>query len=359
MLSDFSAMAKRAEAQITIPSAPLDRIRQCASSRRQRGKVRTLVFSAVITLAMAGTAAAFGVYSGVQVWFSGNKAAIVVQSFAMVNYPKEADLRAVLSRATFPVVLPAGLPAGTHLWRLQYAPSDHPNAIFLEYRNDAVKFRADFALFDSAAVNAGSPPSMAMTQPGGIYKWQSGRETVVVLKRAIHAADAKRISGAMLHATPAETLAATLPMLSTATIMDKSPHAGEVAARYVPAIGRTFVLGPHYPGEIARLAKRDKPLLDSRTVFLTNIPPKNGQPDYANATLKWPHVVAIPANGVRAIDAVYRAAHIAGNCACMTFFNEKPGAPTYRVWILHGTPPSATLHKYTVDGNTLAVTGPR
>lgn len=357
MLSDFSAAAKRAQARIVVPDAPLERIRTSVSSRRQRGKVRALVCSAAITLACAGTAAAFGLYNGVHIWFAGNKTAVAVRSLALVREPQERDLRDVVSRATFPVVLPVGLPAGTHVWKMTYAPAEHPTMVELSYINAATGFRTGVTLFDSSAVNGGSVPATAMWRPSAdVYKWQAGRETVVVVKSALSAANQRRMETAMASASPESSLRATIPMLSTATILNIAPDAGEVAARYMPKNGRTVVLGRRFPETIARILKHRRALRDTRTTYLTNIPSKDGAPDYAHATLQWPNTgTVIPADGIRAIDAVYRIAGIRGDCGCMTFFNELPGSQTYRIWILRGTPPNVTLRKYRIDEKSLRV----
>ncbi|MCL5258694.1 MAG: hypothetical protein M1314_03005 [Firmicutes bacterium] len=318
------------------------------------------MLTGVISLATLGTTAAFGtgIYNGVRVWLSGNSAAVVVRSFAMVREPTIADLRSAIAHATFPVVLPVGLPSGTHIWRIEFAPAARPNAVFIEYRNDRAKFNFGFALGDSSVVSQGVLPTGAGSPPSqSTYRWRVGRETVLVLKRSISLRDAERIKAAMMTASPLGSLIATQPMLSKATVLGIAPDLGQVAARYVPASGHTVVLGPQYPSLISKLAQHDKPLLDSRTVYLTDIPSIHGEPDYAKATLRWPHIIAISAAGVRAINAVLRFTGAAANCDCDILFN-RPNQATYWVWELQRSP-SATLTKYAVNAKTFAVTRTR
>jgi hypothetical protein len=357
MQSDFSVMAKRARAQVIIPEVPMAMILLRSRALRSREKVRALVLAGIISLAMVGTAAAFGtnIYNGVQLLLFGNRAAIVIQSFVMVREPTAIDLRRAVEGATFATVLPVGLPAGTRLWRLEYAPAVHPNMIFLEYRNDRTNFHPAVGLFDTSDVNNDAallPSGVARPTLRDDYEWRVGGETVVVLKRAISQKDAQRVQSSMLATTPVASLAATEPMLSSATIMGAAPDLDRLAARYAPAKGHTVMLGPPYIASIAQLAKRGKPLLDSRVVYLANIPSSHGEPNYAKATLRWPHVVVIPVAGVRAIDAVLRSTGT-GDCRCDIFFNQ-PNAATYWVWKLQRSP-SLVLHKYVVDAKTFAV----
>ncbi|MGZ3553407.1 MAG: hypothetical protein ACXVAL_15120 [Vulcanimicrobiaceae bacterium] len=333
-----------------------------SSAARARGRVRTLVLSGAISLAMIGTAAAFGpsIYDGVRLFLSGNKAAVVISSFAMVREPTASDLRNAIATATFPVVLPVGVPKGAHIVRMQFAPAERPNALFIEYRNDRAKFNVGFALFDSSAVNKGDallPTGTARALFHEGYRWRVGSETVLVMKRAISSADAERIKAAMTATSPAASLAATEPMLSKATVLGIAPDLGQIAARYAPANGRTVVVGPQFVRSIPELAKHDRPMFDSHTVFLTNIPSVHGEPDYAKATLRWPHVIAISPAGVRAINAVLRSTGARSNCGCDVLFNQ-PSEATYWVWEVQRAP-SIALKKYAVDARTFAVTQQR
>lgn len=354
MLFDFSTIAKRARAQIPVPDVPMERI-VARSAARSRRSLRPLVISGVITLATIGTAAAFGtdIYNGVRLWVSGTNATVVIQSFAMVREPTAADLRRIVANAAFPAVLPMGLPSGMHISTVQYAPANRADMISIDYRNTRKNKHFGFTLFDSSTVNAGSAPEVRkarLTYHNSDYRWQVGRETVVSLKRFVAQRDADRIRAAMLAATPSESMSATLPLLSKATVLGIAPGLSQIAERYAPA-GHSVVVGPHVVRDIPDFAKRGRPILDSRTVYLTSIPVIHGAPDYAHASLRWPHVVAISANGVRAINAVLRFTGTGRNCDCDIIYSE-PNKTTYRIWKVH----SDVVQKYNVDANSFAVT---
>lgn len=361
MLSDFAAAGKRARSAIAVPELPMENIRAQSTVQHKRGKIRTLIVSAAISLAMVGTAAAFGthIYNGVRLWMSGARSSLSIQSFVLVKEPTASDLRHVVATATFPIVLPLGVPKGAHLWRLEYAPARHPNAVFLEYRDERTHFHAQFALFDSSAIQHGQSPApsiAAMTQPlEHQYRWRIGRETVLAGKTALTASLAARIKAAMTAATPASSLAATTPVLSNAIVMVVAPGLEDLAVRYAPHRRKSVVVGPRFPAMIAHLARTNKPLLDGHVVDLTNIPAgANGEPDYQKATLRWPHTIAIPASGLRALNAVLHHVHASANCRCLIFFNGKTNA-AYSIWLLDLSP-QRVLRKYVVNARTLAVT---
>jgi hypothetical protein len=125
-----------------------------------------------------------------------------------------------------------------------------------------------------------------------------------------------------------------------------------VAERDAPD-GRGVVLDQQHIGWIPGLAKLGKPMLDSRTVFLTNIPTTNGEPDYAKATLSWPKHIVISSGGVRAIDAVLRHAGVRGDCGCGVLFDQTLAA-SYSVVTISLSASHATK-AYTVDARTFAV----
>lgn len=356
MSCDFAAEAKRARAQLSIPDVPLRRILMQSARTRKQNKLRTLALSAGISLATVGTAAAFGntIYSGVRLWLSGNNTAVTIQSFAITNEPTAADLKAVIGRASFPVILPAGLPKGTHLWSLKYAPAERPDAVFVDYRNDRTKFHTGFALFAPDAVkNAATlPAASTLRASGGIYSWKTGQETVVVLKRAISREGAAAVRAAMAHASTQSSLGQTQPMLSRALILGLAKNLPDIAKRFTPETGKTVVLGPVLVRSIHALAAAGKPLRDPRTAYLTKIPWKNGAPDYANATVQWPYVVALPPPGVRAIDAVLR---YPGACARCAVVLNRQNAGNFTLWLVAAKPPYSA-EKYSVDAKTLGVT---
>jgi hypothetical protein len=331
----------------------MDAIRERSAAQRKRGKVRTLVISAAISLAMVGTAAAFGtnIYNGVRLWITGSTSTVTIQSFVLVKEPTAADLRNVAGKATFPVVLPVGLPASEHLWRLEYAPAQHPNALFLDYRNERTGLHATFALFDSSSIQrAKSPPAEIAAITGPLarqYRWSVGSEAVIAGSRGLSGGMAGHVKAAMKTSTPASSLAVTLTGLSTAIVMVTGPPANEdLGVTYAPRGRPSVVLGPRFPPLIARLARTNRPLLDAHVVDLTNIPAApNGQPDYSKATLQWPRTVAIPAPGVRAVNRVLHETHAGSDCGCLIFFNGRSKG-AYSVWLLNLS--TRALHKYLV-----------
>jgi len=359
---DFSAMAKRARAQISAPEVPMNFIVARSREARRRGRVRALVICGALSVATIGTAAAFGtsIYDGVRLWISGNRAAVVISSFAMVSEPTANDLRSAMAHATFSVALPIGLPAGTRIVRMWYAPAARPNILGLDYQNARTKLRSGIALFDSTAVNSGDAvlPTGSLRPPfQESYRWQLGRETVLVLKRTISLPDVVRIKAAMMTVGPTASLAATEPMLSKARILGLAPNLPQIAAHYAPSSGHTVVVGPQMLRSIPDLAKRGDPMLDTRTVYFSNIPSLHGEPDYSRATLHWPRIIAISAAGVRAIDAVFRFTRSGNNCNCAMLFNESNGKP-YEV-LAFAKSSFTAVKKYSVDTKTFAVTTQR
>lgn len=225
--------------------------------------------------------------------------------------------------------------------------------MFAEYRNERTKLRVGFALFGPAAVKdaAASPGTSVLRASGGVYKWQTGQETVVVLKHFIARAEVSRIQAAMNRTSPQASLAETLPMLSRTVILGLAKDLPSIAGRYAPEAGRTVAIGPKLASSIPNLAKRGKPLRDTRTAYLTHIPWKHGMPDYANAIVQWPYAVAVTTSGVRAIAAVQRRAKCPG---CIVLLNQQNGVQ-YSIWEIAPAPPYAAA-RYSVDGKTLTVT---
>lgn len=351
MLSDFSAKAKEARFKIPVPDVPMERI-VARSERRRTSKIRAIVIGSIMSVAMIGTAAAFGtrIYDGMRVWLSGNNGTIVIQSFAMVRDPKESDLKAVASKATFPIVLPVDLPPGTRVRSLIYAPMDHPNIVSIQYLNDRTKWHVGFTIVETAAIGAGPPPLPGM--PVNAARWTVGRETVLAPRDILPADQLRHIRNAMTVTSSQDSQTATKALLYRATILGAARDLPRIALRYTPTSGNTVVLGPHFANAIPSLAKRGKPLIGSNTTYLTNIPSVHGEPDYAKATLHWPHTVAISPPGVRAVAATLRYARAAANCDCSIVVNSTDSSH-YRVWVIH---PGTAVKSYRVDAGTLAVT---
>lgn len=357
MDSSFSATGKAARELIPVPELPMDLIRVRSRRATTRDRVRALIVYFAIGIAVLGAGAAVGqkLYDGVRVWLSGGKAALNISSFVMVREPTALDLRHVVERASFPIVFPVRLPTGTRMTMLIFAPSGRPNFVEVDYHNERANFNVGFALIDSAAINTNEA-----TLPTGIwrttrsYRWQVGREAVLFPKFA-HAPlnDVDRIKLAMMETSAANSLAFTDTTLRKVVVLGVRPELADVAEHYAPLRGRSVLLDPELTGRIPNMVRQDKPVVDDRVIYLTNIPTVHGEPDYSKATLRWPRVILISSAGVQAINAVLHFNSAQRNCHCAILFNQ-PDPATYWVWKL---PLSAAVgvKKYAVDAKTLAV----
>ncbi len=353
MYSDFSMRAKYARAHLPVPDVPMSSILARSAARKGRQRIRAIALTCAISVAMAGTAAAFttNFFEGVKLWLTGNSATIVIHSFAVTREPTLANVRRIVSSAAFPVTLPVGLPAGTRVWGIMYAPAEHPNVIAIQYQNDR-GLNAGFELFDTKAIASGPPPMPGVTTTRTVH-WKVGGETVLAGREAQKYLDITRIQRAMAASSPEQSLAATQPMLSQAIVLGPPTAQQErIARQYVRAGANAIVMGPFVVRQIPMLAKRGKPLIASNTTRLVNIPLVHGVPDYMNATLKWPRDVALTPAGVKAVAAVMEYAHLPSNCKCVTVVDRGP-ANSYGVWAVASG--QAAKH-YTVDVNTLKVT---
>ena len=301
-------------------------------------------------MASAGAAAAYGTgfFEGVRIWISGEKVGATVTSLASANAPTAADLRELIRSATFPVVLPVGLPAGTRVVALRFAPVDHPNVIDLEYRNERANRHWGITLFDSSAVaTIGTQPNLMRS-----YMWKVGRENVVIVKRTVRAAQATTIRNAMSTSTPRSSFSETVPMLANATILGNAKGSYQVAERYGAPGGHSVLIGSNVLQTIPMLEKQHKPILDTHIVYLTNIPAKNRQPVYSKARLSWPHTVMVGPQGVRSLGAVLRFLRGGGQLPSAMIFNESD--PT-RITVIEGPLDSPKARSFSVDPNTLKV----
>ncbi len=352
MHSEFSSHAKRARAQLPAPDAPVSSILSRSAALKAKQKVRAIVLTCAISLAMVGTAAAFGaqVFSGVKLWLSGDSATIVIHSFAVTREPTFANVRRIVSNATFPITLPVGLPPGTHVHMIMYAPANRPNVITIMYRNDH-GLNAGFSIFDTKAIASGPPPIPGYTSANGVH-WTVGAETVFGGTEARKYLNLPRIQSAMAASSPEKSLAAIEPMLSKATVLGANPDLGRIAARYAPASGNAVVLGSFFVKSIPALAKSGKPLIGSNTTLLTHIPSVSGAPDYKHATLQFSRDVALAPQGVKAVAAVMRYGRIAPNCVC-SMVVDRQASNTYDVWSI---PSGRSATKYAVDAHSLKVT---
>jgi len=303
----------------------------------------------------AGTAVGQKLYDGVRVWLSGGKVALSIASFVMVREPTVPDLHDVVQRASFPIVFPVRVPTGTRMTMLIFAPSDRPNFVEVHYHNERANFNVGFSLIDSATINTNEA-----TLPTGLWRtrsdlWQVGREAVLIPKFAhVSLNGLNRIKLAMMQTSPASSLAFTDTTLRKVLVLGVRPELADVAEGYAPLTGRSVLLDPELTRRIPNMVRQDKPVVDDRIIYLSNISLVRGEPDYSKATLRWPRVILISSAGVRAINAVLRFNSAKRDCHCVILFNQ-PDPATYWVWKL---PLSAvaSVRKYAVDAKTLSVT---
>lgn len=355
MDSDFSAQGRSARELIPVPTVPLESIRGRSHRARARGRMQAFVACAAVSLCALGAASGVGakIYHSAQVRLSGGKATSVVHSGVLMRQPMAAELRNAIAHATFPVVFPVGVPAGSRVDMVTLAPADRPSMITVSYHNDRSGFKASFALLDPAIVD-----SSDAALPGGsapalreVYHWRTGGETVGVLKNLISLEDANRIEAAMAKASPAGSLALTESMLPKMTVMGATVRLA-LAEQYRPANGRSVLLDRAYLRSIPGLAAHRRPLADSRIAYITQIAYAHG--DIAKGVAQKPKDVAVSARGVQAIDAVLRSTGArARDCGCEILFNQ-PSPSVYWLWNIPVSGPSP-VRKYSVDARTFAV----
>ena len=356
MHSDFSTRGRSVRELIPVPTVPLDSIRRRSRAARARGRMRTIVACAAIVIAALGTGAGVGakIYDRVHVWLSGGRSAIVVHSGVIMRHPIGSELREAIAHATFAVVFPVGLPAGSRVEMVTLAPADRPSAITISYQNGS-GFNRSFALLDPAVVSdaAKLPGGPVGIGTGTVRRWQIGGEIVLVRSTGSPAHDLDRIETAMIGSSPRDSLAANEAMLPTMIVLGGTVRLA-AAERYRPANGRSVLLEPAFVRLIPGLAKRNAPLLDSRITTLDDVRYAKG--DLSGAHLvKRDEVAAVSAGGVRAIDAVLRSGGIGrnGDCACEILFNQ-PSGTAYWVWNIPLSGP-ATAKRYSVDARTFVV----
>jgi hypothetical protein len=352
---EFASAAKSARSQIPVPPLNINAIREQARASGLRERLRAAVLSSTIGIAALGTAAALASNAGgVRVWLFGNKTAAVVDSFAQVREPMPADVRAIVNRASFAVLLPARVPRALRVQWIAYAPADRPNFVQIQYRDPAGKQSASVAIIETTAIQTGSaalPPGVTLERLKQGRHWRAGSETVL-LGGDISATEAAMIRSAMRNETPAQGIADLDSHLRKMIVLGVDAQFADSIEKFVPP-GRDVLFNQRGIALIRRLAGHGQPLRDYRTVDMVNVPSVNGQPDYAQATLRWPNIIAIPAAGVRAIAAVLRATGTTSACNCAIFFHQGSRSE-YWVWkIAPSTPPH--IAKYVVNARTLKV----
>ena len=130
----------------------------------------------------------------------------------------------------------------------------------------------------------------------------------------------------------------------------------EIAERLRPANGHSVLIDEQNVRSIARYVKDRKPILDTRISYIDKIGNMNARVVKAVMVRK-ADVVAIPADGVRAIDSVLNSAGerpTRSACKCELLFAQ-PSAAAYQVWIIPLSTAGA-VNEYSVDAKTFAVT---
>ncbi|MHB8441697.1 MAG: hypothetical protein ACYC8W_01820 [Candidatus Tyrphobacter sp.] len=346
---------------IPVPELPVASIRNRLRDANARHRSRVLIAYALATITVlgSGTVLAAMMFGGVRIWLSGDKAAFAMNSFAYVQNPSAADLRRVTSDATFPVVLPVGIPNGMHMNQLFFSPVGHPNFIEVRYRNAKTDARSgQFLLFDSSIVSHGEAPSLPNGEKlpvGQVTQWNVGQETVIVPGAGQQA----EMKAAMSRVTPAESLAQTLPRLYRITVLADQDRLADAAEAIAPSEGHSVLVDRAHLGEIAGLAQSHKPLMFARGTMFYSLPIVNGRPDFAHQKSRRITETALSAAGVRAIAAVL-ASHACGtpgsresDFTCEMLVNERSGR-AFWIWVfpLNASIPPA---KYVVDSTTFHV----
>jgi hypothetical protein len=353
MTENFSTAGRSARDLIPVPAVPLETIRQRAHAAQRREGVRRAIVCAALAVAALGVAAGLGVkiYDGIRVWLSGSKAAIEIRSMASVSDPMASELRHAIASATFPVVLPVGLPAGSRLVRIAFAPAERPTSVFLLYENRRTRRSAGFLLTDTAVVNTPGlllPSGATGPRFGDVYQWRIGSETVIVPQKSdVSFAEVDRLEAAMAKTGPAASLAETEALLRRIIVLGGFPQIADIAERIAPPQGESVLVGRGELAVISGLVEAHKPILDSRTVYLTNIPSVRGIPDFSRATLHSPKVVAVPATGVRAIASVLGSSRPPKDCNCEVLVHAL-GPAAYQIWKIP-IATAAPVQKYTID----------
>jgi hypothetical protein len=360
MPSDFAEAGKRFETAIPVPELQVSSIRNRSKNESARHRSRVLIACALAAIVALGSGTVFAeMYGGIRIWLSGDRAEVLIHSFSMVQNPNADDLRRVTADATFPVVLPAGIPKGMHMNLLIFSPPRHPNLIEVTYRNAATDARsAQIILLDSSTVNHGEAPSLPngdKLQVGQVTHWNVGQETVIAMGTRKQA----EMKAAMSGMTPAESLVETLPMLYRITILGVQDKLADVADAIAPSEGRSVLADRHDLSQIATLAQSHKPLKVTRVTTFDTFPSVGGKPDWQHAQHRQIEEVVLSAGGVRALATVV-ASNVCGNGAktgsgftCEMLVNERSGR-AYWVWTIplnRSTPPT----KYVVDAKTSRV----
>jgi hypothetical protein len=353
MLSEFGFAGKAARNAIAVPALSIESIRRRARAGSMRERVRGLAAVVTIAIALLGAGVVGAkIYGGIEIWLKGDEGSVAVHSLVMVRNPRPDELRQIAASATFPVVFPVGVPAGSRILRVMYSPADHPSSINVDYGFDP-SFRAGFLIIDPSLVHNAEQPGA--TRSGPVYHWRVGRQIVIVPKRVISQSDVARVQVAMAASSPTESLNAAIAMLPRVWTLGAGGMRMSIAERLAPKPGLSVLLDSQWVRSIAQRRARGEALRDQRTITIAHIPNAGGVPEYAKATgISMQNVMVVSVGGVRGIDAVLSASGTnRADCACEVLFYQ-PNTAAYWVWIIPTTGPEVA-RKYTVDAATLAV----
>lgn len=350
------------QTQLPVPELPAASIRNRLRDANARHRSRVMLAATLAAIVIVGSGSVVAaMLGGVRIWLLGDKASFTMRSFATIANPDPEALRRVMADATFPVVLPVGLPKGTHMERLFYSPVDRPNFIGVFYEN-AGGGTTQFALFDSSTVRHGEAPALPNGQKlpmGAVAHWTIGNETVIVPLPS----QQDTVRAAMSRVSPSESLAQNLPLLYRITILGGDYRIANQADALAPSNGQSVLIDRGHLSEIAGLARERKPLMFSKGTNVVDLPSVNGKPDFAHQkTRRIAERKALSASAVRAAAAVLATnacgsgGRMGSGFTCELLIDQQQGR-AYRVWLLpmNGTAPS----KYVVDPTTFRVSDAR
>lgn len=343
---DFSSLGRTARSMIPVPDVPIEAMRARVRRATTQGRLRTLAVGGAICIAALGVGAGFGgrIYDSVHVWLTGEKATTSSHSFVEVREPTAADLRGIISRATFPLVLPTGIPAGTRVTIILYFPVDHPDFVQIQYYNKHPKMNVGISLYSSAAINTNAPGPISQAYREDVYRWRVGAEYVIIPKAHVSPREAARVKAAMMiNVSPMSSFSATKKMLRFIDNVSGDPEIADIAERYAPATGLSVLLGPLQVRSLPDHSQNHEPLTYSRRTEFG--------PDMRSTGRRFKGIV-LPLSGVNALNAVLRFAGVHNG---FLLYNQ-PMAMKYWVWTIPSNGSSKNIRKYSVDAKTLLVT---
>ena len=354
MSSDFSAAGRTARELIPVPELPLQSIRRRSRAAAKNGRFGIIAAcaSVAIALVVAGTGVGAKLYDGVRVWLTGSKIEMSIHSGVIMREPDAVLLRREMAHATFPMVFPVGLPAGTRVQMVTLTPLGRPSVVSISY--EGPHFKSGLTIVDPAVVDSGDGIGPDGTGPviKNAQHWRVGGEVVVVRGGSIPARYLDDIKAAMADSSPSASLAATEALLPKVVVVGGDVRLG-VAEQLRPAGGRSVLIGKQGVESIPGLVTHAQPLLDRRVWHLSSITYRNG--DISTASMTKADGIAVSADGVRAIGTVLRSrTKGASGCACEVLFYQ-PNASAYWIWTIP-LQASGEPRKYTVDARTFAVT---